>query len=117
MRNKRQFWPGQIRAGRFFAAFVVPLMLSLRAWAPPTPLPFQLSISPPDSDSFVVITASNFSSGEYYDLILQVNTDLTTANWVNIQTNYISAPGPSYFSYRVSRAQGPVFFRVAGTLN
>ena len=117
MRNKRRFKPGQIKAARFLAVFVVPLMLSLRAFAPSTPLPFQLSISPPDSDSFVVITASSFSPGEYYQLNLQVSTNLTAANWVNIQTNYISDPGPSYFSYKVTRAQGPVFFRVAGILN
>jgi hypothetical protein len=117
MRNKRQFWPGQIRRGCLLAVFAVPLLLSMRAFAPFMPLPFQLSISGPDSDSFVVITASSFSVGEYYQLNLQVSTNLTAANWVNIQTNYISAPGPSYFSYKVTRAQGPVFFRVAGILN
>jgi hypothetical protein len=115
MRSKRQFWPGQIRKGRFLAFFVIPLMLTLCAWAPP--VPFQLSISPPDSDSFVQITASTFSNDEYSKLILQMNTNLTTANWVNIQTNIGVSAGSSYFIYRVSNAPGAVFFRVAAILN
>ena len=114
MRNKRQFWPGQIRRGCLLAVFAVPLLLSMRAFAPFMPLPFQLSISGPDSDSFVVITAGNFSAVEYSQLNLQVTTNLAAANWVDIQTNFISAPGPSTFSYKVTRTQGPVFFRVAG---
>ena len=114
MRNNRQFWPGQIRAGRFLAVFVGLMMLSLRASAPPLPPPFQLSISRPDSDSFVLLTASHLTLGGFTALILQVNSELTTTNWVNVQTNYGVTSEESYFSYRVSPAQSPKFFRVAG---
>jgi hypothetical protein len=117
MSGKQQFWPDQIWKGRFLAFFAIPLMLGLCASAPPVPLPFQLSISPPDSDSFVVITAFTFSNDEYSKLILQVNTNLTTTNWVNIQTNIGVSAGSSTFSYKMSRAQGPTFFRVAAILN
>jgi hypothetical protein len=99
------------------AVFAVPLLLSMRAFAPFIPMPFQLSISGPDSDSFVLITAANFYVGEYTQLNLQASTNLTAAKWINIQTNFISVSGPSYFFYKVTRTQGPVFFRVAGILN
>jgi hypothetical protein len=113
MRKQRQYWPKKFRAGRFLSVFAGLLILALSASA--TPLPFQLSISRPDSDGFATITTSPLAADEYYSLILQVNTDLTTTNWVNTQTNYLSTPGPYYFNYRVSPAQSPVFFRVMAT--
>jgi hypothetical protein len=90
------------------------MMLSLRASAPPLPPPFQLSISRPDPDSFVLLTASHLTLGGFNELILQVSSDLTTTNWVNVQTNYGVTAEESYFSYRVSPAGSPKFFRVAG---
>jgi hypothetical protein len=112
MRNQRQFWPGQIKAARFLAVFMVLFMVSVRALAP-VPVPFQLSMSPKDSDSFVLLTVSGLFNGEFNGLILQENDDLTTTNWVNIQTNLDVTAPQSYFSYRVT-AQSPKFFRVAG---
>jgi hypothetical protein len=116
MSNKQQLRPGKFRAGRFLAIFAILLMISLRAFAP-TPLPFQLSITPPDSDSFIEITASNFYNGEYSELILQSSTNLTAPNWTSIQTNIGVSAGSSSFIYKVSRTQAPVFFRVAGIYN
>jgi len=113
MRNKQLLRPGLIGSGRFLAILAIVWMVSLRAFAPGIPLPFQLSIGLPDSDSFLLITASPFFNGEYSRLILQVKTNLTTANWVSIQTNIGVPAGSAYFSYKVSHPQSPVFFRVA----
>ena len=113
MSKKRQFWPKQFGEGRFLSVFVV--LTIFPPFASATPLPFQLSISRPNSDGFATITTSPLAADEYYSLILQVNTDLTTTNWVNTQTNYPSTPGPYYFNYHVSPAQSPRFFRVVGT--
>ena len=112
MRKKRQFWFQEFREERFLSVFVVPLMLPLFALAPP--LPFQLSISQPNSDGLATITASPLAAQEYYSLILQMNTDLATTNWTNIQTNYLDTPGPSYFYYYVSPTESPRFFRAVG---
>lgn len=113
MRNKQLLRPGLIGSGRFLAILAIVWMVSHRAFAPGIPLPFQLSIGLPDSDSFLLITASPFFNGEYSQLILQVKTNLTTANWVSIQTNIGVPAGSAYFSYKVSHPQSPVFFRVA----
>jgi len=77
-------------------------------------IPFYISISRPDSDSFVTITASNVDNVEFEALILQVNADLTTTNWVSVQTNYEITVPATYFGYRVSPAHSPRFFRVLG---
>ena len=87
-------------------------LLILPLFASATPLPFQLFISRPNSDGFLTITTSSMAADEYYSLILQVSTDLTTTNWVSVQTNYLSIPGPYYFYYQVSPARSPSFFRV-----
>ncbi len=114
MRNKQQSRPAQSRWGVSFTVFAVLLMLPWCASAPPIPRPFPLSISRPNSDSFVTITASDLVAGEFTELILQVKTDLTATNWVNVQTNYPITAGQSYFYYKLSGAQSPIFFRVSG---
>ena len=116
MRSIRQFWPNRIWKRPILGFSLILLMLSLCPSARAIPETFPLSITPPDSDSVIVITASGLFAGEYTALILQVNTNLTTTNWVNIQTNYNITTSQAYFFYHWSAAQSPRFFRVAGIL-
>jgi hypothetical protein len=70
----------------FSAIFAGTLMLTMRLYAPPVPP--VISISQPLSNSVTVTVVS----GNAYNYALQMSTNLTTANWINIQSNYVVPP-------------------------
>jgi len=80
------------------------LVLAVRLYAPPVPP--VLSISQPLSNSVTVTVVS----GNAYNYALQMSTDLTTTNWINIQSNYV-IPAPITFT-NIPATNNPEYFRM-----
>jgi hypothetical protein len=112
MKTKLKHLSSRIKRWRILAIFVAALMLPMRSPAPPLPEPYFLSISQPLTNS-VTITATNFYDGEDILLILQMQTNLTATNWINIQTNLGPIDGQAVFT-NIPATNTCEFFRVEG---
>jgi hypothetical protein len=88
----------------FLAFFAGTMVLTLHLYAPP--IPPVLSISQPLSNSVTVTVVS----GNAYNYALQMSTNLTTTNWINIQSNYV-IPTPITFT-NIPATNNPEYFRM-----
>ena len=88
----------------FLAIFAGTLVLTMRLYAPPIhPV---LSISKPLSNSVTVTVVS----GNAYNYALQMSTNLTTTNWINIRSNYV-IPTPITFT-NIPATNNSEYFRM-----
>jgi hypothetical protein len=88
----------------FLAMFAGTLVWAVRLYAPPVPP--VLSISGPVSNSVTVTVVS----GEAYNYALQMSTNLSTTNWINIQSNYV-VPTPITFT-NIPATNNTEYFRM-----
>jgi len=88
----------------FLAIFAGAMVLTMRLYAPP--IPPVLSISQPLSNSVTVTVVS----GNAYNYALQMSTDLTATNWINIQSNYV-IPTPITFT-NIPATNNSEYFRM-----
>ena len=87
MKIKLKHLSDQIRDWCFLAIFVGVLMLTMRLYAPVLPQIPILSVNRPVTNSVTITVTNGFPSPLLFPEILQMSTNLTAPNWINLQTN------------------------------